>query len=73
MVYNNFLMKSGYKIRRLLEIFHSLITNFKECHNNCDDIDKIFLKLQKIINRNLTADEKNLLYKEYINSVIYCK
>ena len=73
MVYNNFLMKSGYKIRKLLEIFHNLIANFKECHNNYGEIDEIFVKLKKIINRDLTANEKNILYKEYINTVIYCK
>ena len=71
MVYNNFLMKSGYKIRKLLEIFHNLISTFKECHNNCDNIDKVFFELKKIINRDLTDNEKNILYKEYINSVIY--
>ena len=58
---------------KIIDIFNSVINNFKLVYKNADEVEKIFYYIQKIIQRKLNVYEKNLLYKEYINKIIYNK
>ena len=72
MLINDYLLKSKIRNNKIIDIFYNIINNYKLIYNNIEDIDKIFDKIQKVIQRKLTINEENLLYKEYINKVI-CK
>jgi len=77
MVINNYIEKSGFQIKKFLGTFHNLIEQFtllenKESFNiGENDINKCFFYVKKIINKQLNNFEKNELYKDYINKVIY--
>ena len=70
MLINHILQKPNFINNQIIDIFKTIINKSKLFDNNSDDLDKIFYQIQKIIKRNLTINEKNLLYKEYINKVI---
>ena len=70
MLINNLMEKAKFEI---LDIFNCLINNCKLINNNIEDIDIIFDLIRKLIRRNLTVNEENVIYKEYINEVIYKK
>ena len=70
MLINDYLQISKIRNNKIIDIFYSIINNCKLIYNNIEDIDKIFDKIQKVIQRKLTINEENLLYKEYINKVI---
>ena len=70
MLINNIIQKPNFINNQIIDIFKTIINKSKLFDNNSDDLDKIFYQIQKIIKRNLTINEKNLLYKEYINKVI---
>jgi hypothetical protein len=70
MLINNIIQKPNFINNQIIDIFKTIINKSKLFDNNLDDLDKIFYQIQKIIKRNLTINEKNLLYKEYINKVI---
>ena len=72
MLINDYIQKSKIRNNKIMETFYNIINNCKLIYNNIEDIDKIFDKIQKVIQRKLTINEENLLYKEYINKVI-CK
>ena len=38
---------------------------------NEKEMEEMFYNVQQVIKRKLTPYEKNLLYKEYINKIIY--
>ena len=79
MIVNNYIEKSGYTTKKMLGLFHNLIENFYLTNNNDKtssnkyDINKIFYYIQKLIMKDLTTFEKNELYKDYINNIIYKK
>jgi len=77
MVINNYIEKAGYKIKKFFGLFHNLIEQFTLLDNindfnlNENNINKCFYFVQKIITNNLSSFEKNELYRNYINKVIY--
>ena len=78
MIVNNYIEKSGYKTKKLLGLFHNMVDNFCARENtkfnmNDNNVFKSFYYVQKIIMKDLTSFEKNELYKDYINKVIYKK
>ena len=75
MIINNYIEKAGYKIKKFFGLFHNLIEQFilldnKDCFD-INNINKCFNFLAKIITNNLSNYEKNELYRDYINKVIY--
>ena len=77
MVINNYIEKAGYKIKKFFGLFHNLIEQFTLLDNKDDfnvienNINKCFYFTKKILNNNLNNFEKNELYRDYINKVIY--
>ena len=77
MVINNYIEKAGYKIKKFFGMFHNLVEQFTLLENKNDfnmvdnNINKCFYFVKKIITNNLSNLEKNELYKDYINKVIY--
>ena len=69
MIVNKYIEKSGYKIRKILGLFNTIVENFDNI-NKQPDINEVFYQIQKLINNKLTDYEKNVLYKQYINNVI---
>ena len=73
MLITNLMEKIKFENNNILDIFNCLINNCKLINNNIEDIDIIFDLIRKLIRRNLTVNEENVIYKEYINEVIYKK
>ena len=77
MVMNNYIEKAGYQTKKFFGIFHNLIEQFTfiEEKNNVNtkenNLNKSFYLVNKIMKNNLTNCEKNKLYKDYINKVIF--
>ena len=71
-IVNKYIKKSGYKIKKILGLFNTIVENFDNV-NKQSDINEVFYTIQKLENGKLTNYEKNLLYKDFINSVIYMK
>ena len=77
MVMNNYIEKVGYQTKKFFGIFHNLIEQFTfmEEKNNVNtkenNLNKSFNLVNKIMKNNLTNCEKNKLYKDYINKVIF--
>ena len=72
MVVNNYIQKSGFKIKKILGMFNTIVENFDNV-NKQNDINEMLYQVKKLSNGNLTNYEKNMLYKNFINSVIYLK
>ena len=72
MLISNVMEKNNLDNSNIIDIFNTIIKNCKLVDNGVDDICKIFGQLEKVIQRNLTINEENLIYKEYINKII-CK
>ena len=72
MLISNVMEKNNLDNSNVIDIFNSIIKNCKLVDNGVDDICKIFGQIEKVIQRNLTINEENLIYKEYINKII-CK
>ena len=79
MIINNYIEKSGVKTKRILGLFHNTLENFclidtnVRYSSNDNNIFKSLYYVQKLIMKDLTSFEKNELYKDYINKVIYKK
>ena len=77
MIISNYIEKAGYKIKKFFGLFHNLIEQFILLDNKDDfninksDINRYFNFLVKILTNNLSNYEKNELYRDYINKVIY--
>ena len=69
MIVNKYIKKSGYKIKKILGLFNTIVENFDNL-NKQPDINELFYQIQKLIHNKLTEYEKNLLYKEFINYII---
>jgi hypothetical protein len=69
MIVNDYIKKSGYKIKKILGLFNTIVENF-DIIDKQPDINELFYRIQKIIHNKLTEYEKYLLYKEFINNVI---
>ena len=70
MIINRYIKKAGFKIKKIIGLFNTIVEYF-DIIGNDKDIDEMFYNIQKVIKRKLTSSEKNLLYKEYINSIIF--
>ena len=77
MIINSYIEKTGYQIKKFFGTFHNLIEQFTLLDNNNNfniienNINKSFYFMKKIITNNLSSYEKNELYRDYINKVIY--
>ena len=72
MVMSKYVKKAGFKVKKILGLFNSLVEDFNNIVNQ-QEMEEMFYNIQQIIKRKLTPYEKNNLYKEYINTVIYSK
>ena len=72
MVINKFIRNAGFKIKKIIGLFNSLVDDFNIIGNE-QEAEEMFYNVQQLIKRKLTPYEKNNLYKEYINSIIYLK
>ena len=70
MILNKYIQKSGNEVKKIIGLFNTLLENF-DTINKKSDINEMLYQIQKLIHNKLTKYEKNLLYKEYINSVIF--
>ena len=70
MLMNNIIQKPNFKNYKIIDTFKNIINNCKFFDNNNEDVEKLFYQIQKIIQRKLNINEKNLIYKEYINKNI---
>ena len=76
-VMNNYIEKAGYQTKKFFGIFHNLIEQFTFMERKNDfskkenNLNKSFYLVKKIMTKNLTNFEKNELYKDYINKVIF--
>jgi hypothetical protein len=73
MVINNYIKKSGYKVKKIIGLYNSLVEDFENLNYYDNDLNEMFHYTKKIINNNLTKYEKNLLYKDFINNIILGK
>ena len=72
MVINKYIRNAGFKIKKIIGLFNTLVEDFNNIGNE-KEMEEMFYNIQQIIKRKLTSYEKNNLYKEYINSIIYLK
>jgi hypothetical protein len=72
MVINKYIRRAGFKVKKIIGLFNTLVEDFNNIGNE-HEIEEMFYNIQQIIKRKLTSYEKNNLYKEYINSIIYTK
>ena len=72
MIINKYIRKAGFKIKKIIGLFNSLVEDFNNIGNE-QETEEMFYNIQQIIKKKLTPYEKNNLYKEYINSIIYMK
>ena len=76
-VINDYIEKAGYQTKKFFGIFHNLLEQFTSIEKKDDlnpkenNLNKCFYFLKKIMNKNLSTFEKNELYKDYINKVIF--
>jgi hypothetical protein len=70
MYVNDIVEKMKTKNNTITEIVDEIINNYNIIYNNIEEADKMFYQIQKIIQRKLTIEEKNDLYKYYINKII---
>ena len=68
MVINKYIKNSGFKIKKIIGLFNSLVEDFNNIGNQ-KEMEEMFYNIQQIIKRKLTSYEKNNLYKEYINTI----
>ena len=72
MVMNKYIKRAGFKVKKIIGLFNSLVEDFDNIGNQ-QEMEEMFYNIQQIIKRKLTPYEKNNLYKEYINTIIYSK
>ena len=70
MVLNKYIKKAGFKIKKIIGLFNSMVECF-DLIDNEKEIEEMFYNIQQIIKRKLTPYEKNILYKDYINNIIF--
>ena len=70
MVLNKYIKKAGFKIKKILGLFNSMVECFDLIEND-KELEEMFYNVQQVIKKKLTPYEKNVLYKEYINNIIY--
>ena len=71
-VFDKYIKKAGFKIKKIIGLFNSIIEDFNDIKNS-EDINRMFYYIKNLIKRDLTTYEKNVLYKELINNYIYIK
>jgi len=70
-IVNDYMIQSGYKSKKITGLFNKMVENFGNISAYDNDLNEMFYNIGKIINKNLANNEKNLLYKDYINKIIY--
>ena len=72
MVLNKYIKKAGFKIKKIIGLFNTMVECFDLIEND-KEVEEVFYNVQQVIKRKLTPYEKNVLYKDYINNIIYEK
>ena len=72
MVVNRNINKIGFKMKKLIALFNSLVQDFKEIEEN-EDLNEMFYLIKKIVNREENSLEKNNLFRGYLNNLMYLK
>ena len=70
MVLNKYIKKAGFKIKKIIGLFNTMVECFDLLEND-KEVEEMFYNVQQVIKKKLTPYEKNVLYKEYINNIIY--
>ena len=63
MVINKYIRRAGFKVKKIIGLFNSLVEDFNNIENE-HEMEEMFYNIQQIIKRKLTPYEKNNLYKE---------
>ena len=72
MVVNRNINKIGFKMKKLIGLFNSIVKDFTELEGN-ENLNEMFYLIKKIVNGQENSYEKNKLFKEYINNIMYLK
>ena len=72
MVLNKYIKKAGFKIKKIIGLFNTMVECFDLIEND-KEVEEVFYNVQQVIKKKLTPYEKNVLYKDYINNIIYEK
>ena len=73
MVINNYIKKNGYKVKKVIGLFNSLVEDFENLCVINKNMNNMIYYISKIVNKSLTNLEEQLLYKDYINNIILLK
>ena len=73
MVINNYIKKNGYKVKKVIGLFNSLVEDFENLCVINKNMNNMIYYISKIVNKSLTNLEEQLLYKDFINNIILLK
>ncbi len=73
MIINNYIQKNGYKVKKVIGLFNSLVEDFENLCVTNKDMSNMIYYISKIVNNSLTNFEEHLLYKDFINNIILVK
>ncbi len=73
MIINNYIHKNGYKVKKVIGLFNSLVEDFEKLCITNKDMNNMIYYISKIVNKSLTNFEEHLLYKDFINNIILMK
>ena len=73
MIINNYIHKNGYKVKKVIGLFNSLVEDFEKLCVTNKDMNNMIYYISKIVNKSLTNFEEHLLYKDFINNIILMK
>ena len=73
MIINNYIQKNGYKVKKVIGLFNSLVEDFENLCVTNKDMSNMIYYISKIVNKSLTNFEEHLLYKDFINNIILMK
>ena len=70
MVMNTYIHRTGFKVKKIIGLFNSACEAFADIVNDTE-MNEMMYNVIKLIKGKLTKCEKHLLYKQYINNVIF--
>ena len=70
MVLNTYIHRTGFKVKKIIGLFNSTCEAFSDIVNDTE-MNEMMYNIIKLIKGKLTKCEKHLLYKQYINNIIF--
>jgi hypothetical protein len=70
MVLNTYIHRTGFKVKKIIGLFNSTCEAFGDIVNDTE-MNEMMYNIIKLIKGKLTKCEKHLLYKQYINNIIF--